>query len=198
MVSFSGGSPMGDPRFVAAFRRKVTYRSLAMFFLTHPRDAYVSLRVSLDDAGRQRPAMGNFDVSAGLVPYAESKAFAGWSNLKRDLFDRRGSRFFTCFLAACVAVVAMLICQRRSIPAGGVEAGLLLAGMACTELAVSSLADAMDVPRHHLLFYALFDVLLISGIWLAARLVTSRAANNEAIPRRSLRDAQRRREGVPD
>jgi hypothetical protein len=174
MVSFSGGSPMGDPRFVAAFRSRVTYRSLAMFLLTHPRDAYVSLRVSLDEAGRQRPAMGNFDASAGLAPYAESQAFAGWSNLKRVLFDRRGSRFLTCFLGTCAAVAVMLICQRRSIPAGGLAAGLILVGMACTELAIASLADAMDVPRHHLLFYALFDTLLLTGVWLAGRLCAHR------------------------
>jgi hypothetical protein len=182
MVSFSGGSPMGDPRFVAAFSRKVTYRSLAMYLLTHPREAYVSLRVSLDEAGRQRPAMGNFDPSAGLPPYAESRAFAGWSGLKRTLFDRRGSRFLTCFGVTCAVVVIMLICQRRSIPAGGLAAGLFLVGMACTELAVSSLADAMEAPRHHLLFYALFDMLLLSVIWLAGRLCAGRTIDSPHPP----------------
>ena len=32
---------MSDPGFVEAFRRKVTYGSLALFLLTHPRDAAV-------------------------------------------------------------------------------------------------------------------------------------------------------------
>lgn len=169
MVSFSGGSPMADPLFVAAFRRKVTYGTLAMFFLTHPRDAYVSLRVSLDEAGRQRPSTGNFDASAGFAPYAESRAFAAWSNVKRALFDHRGSRFFTYFVGICAAVTVMLVWQRRSIPTGGLAAGLILVGMATTELAVASLADAMEVARHHLLFYALFDMLLITGIWLFGR-----------------------------
>lgn len=169
MVSFSGGSPMSDPHFVAAFRRKVTYGSLAMFLLTHPRDAYVALRVSLDEAGRQRPALGNFDPSAGVAPYAESQAFAGWSNLKRSLFDGRGSRFFTCFAGLTVGVTLLLIWQRRTLPARGGVAGLILIGLASTELAVASLADAMDIPRHHLLFYALFDTLLVTGVWLAGR-----------------------------
>ena len=40
--------------------------------------------------------------------------------------------------------------------------------MASTELAVASLADAMDIPRHHLLFYALFDMLLMAALWLAS------------------------------
>jgi hypothetical protein len=167
MVSFSGGSPMSDPRFVEAFRRKVTYGSLARFLLTHPRDAAVALRASLDEAGRQRPALGNFDRSAGLAPYAESQAFAGWSNLKRALFDRRGSRFFNCLVAMAAVVAVLLLWQRRSLPAGGTAAGLILIGIAATELVVSSLADAMEIPRHHLLFYALFDMLVIAAVWLA-------------------------------
>jgi hypothetical protein len=170
MAAFSGGSPMSDRDFVEGFRRRVTYRSLAMFFLTHPRDAYVCLRLSLDEAGRQRPAMGNFDRSAGLPPYAESRAFAVWSNLKRALFYGRGSRFFTCFLGTCAVVATLLIWQRRSIPTGGLAAGLFLIGMASTELAVSSLAEGADGPRHHLVFYALFDILLLTGIWLVGRL----------------------------
>jgi hypothetical protein len=167
MVSFSGGSPMGDPRFVEEFRRKINYRGLAWFLATHPRDAYVALRVSLDEAGRQRPALGNFDPSAGLAPYAESQAFDGWSNLKRVLFDRRGSRYFTCFVTLCGLVALGLFRQQRRLPDGAVAAGLILIGMACTELAVSSLADAMEVPRHHLLFYTFFDLLLLVGVWLA-------------------------------
>ena len=169
MVSFSGGSPMGDPRFVAEFHRKVTYGSLALFLLTHPRDAYVALRISLDEAGRHRPALGNFDPAAGLAPYAESRAFAVWSDCKRAIFDRRGSRFFTCFFGLAATVALLLVWQRASLPAGSVAAGLLLIAMACTELAVASLADAMDVPRHHLLFYAFFDLLLLTGVWLAGR-----------------------------
>lgn len=171
MVAFSGGSPMDDPHFVAAFRRKVTYGGLALFLVTHPRDAYVALRVSLDEAGRQRPALGNFDPSAGLAPYTESQAFSGWSNLKRSLFERRGSRFLTCFLGLSAVVALLLLRERGNLPAGSLAAGLILIAMGATELAVGSLADAMDVPRHHLLFFALFDLELLAGVWLAARRV---------------------------
>ena len=168
MISFSGGSPMGDPAFVAAFHRRVTLGSLAIFLLTHPRDAYVALRASLDEAGWQRPALGNFDPAAGLPPNAEAQSFAAWSNLKRALFERRGARYLNCFLTCAAAVAFLLISRRRNLPPGGVASGLILIGMASTELAVASLADAMDIPRHHLLFYALFDMLLMVGLWLAA------------------------------
>lgn len=168
MLAFSSGSPMGDPRFVETFRRKVTYGTLAAFFATHPRDAYVALRMSLDEAGRQRPPLGNFDISAGLPPNAESQAFALWSNSKRALFEHRGSRYFTCFAATCVALAGPLVWRRNALPHGALPAGLILIGMACTELAISSLADALEPARHHLLFYALFDLLMLGVIWLIA------------------------------
>jgi len=168
MVAFSGGSPMGDPRFVDTFSRKVNYDSLATFFVTHPRDAYRTLRVSLDEAGRQRPPLGNFDISAGLPPFAESQAFALWSNFKRGLFEHRGSRYLTCFIATCLVIAALLVWRRNTLPHGAVPAGLMLIGMAGTELAISSLADAIEPARHHLLFYALFDLLVLGAVWLIA------------------------------
>jgi hypothetical protein len=167
MVSYSAGSPMDDPRFVASFRRKVSHASLAMYLLTHPRDTYVALRAALDEAGKQRPALGNFDRSAGLPPYAKSQAFAGWSNLKRTLFDRRGSRWITCFVGLCAALAVLLIRQRDAPPTSGMAAGLMLVGMACTELAVSALADAEDAPRHLMLFSAFFDMMLAAVVGLA-------------------------------
>jgi hypothetical protein len=39
--------------------------------------------------------------------------------------------------------------------------------MTLTEMAVSSLADAMDVVRHHLIFYALFDMMLLAAVAVA-------------------------------
>jgi hypothetical protein len=51
---------------------------------------------------------------------------------------------------------------------------VVLIGMAFTALCVASLADAVDVPRHHLMFYVLFDMLFVLlvhlsvGAWLAS------------------------------
>jgi hypothetical protein len=169
MHSFSDGSPMDDPRFVEAFRRRISYARLACFFLTHPRDAYVALRHSLDGAGRQRPLLGNFDVNAGLPPFAESRSFALWSDLKRRLFEGRGSRFFFCLLGLAAALALILFLERGRIARGELWAGYALIGMTGTELAISSLADSLDIPRHHLLFYLHFDLLVIAAAYLALR-----------------------------
>jgi hypothetical protein len=47
--------------------------------------------------------------------------------------------------------------------------GAVLIGMAFTALCVASLADAVDVSRHHLLFYVLFDMLVVLLVHLSIR-----------------------------
>jgi hypothetical protein len=93
--------------------------------------------------------------------------------VKRRTFDQRGPRYFFTFLGLAVAVGMLLAARRRALRRGAVAGGVVLIGMACTALCVASLADAVDVPRHHLMFYVLFDMLLVLlvhlgvGAWLA-------------------------------
>jgi hypothetical protein len=173
---YSPGSRMDDPKFVHAFGRKTSMGRLAFYFLTHPRDAYVAMRQSLDRAGRRRPWLGNFDPSAGLPAFAESRSFCFWSDWNRSWFQHRGSRFFDCFIGLAAAASALLAAQRRRLPAGALAGGFALVGMAFSELAVSSLADALDEPRHHFLFFTLVDMLVILTVWLAIREVARLAA----------------------
>ena len=176
MHSFSDGSPMDDPQFIAEFQRRISYSTLAWFFLNHPRDAYKALRRSLDSAGRQRPVLGNFDSTAGMPPLAESRSFALWSNVKRGLFEHRGPRFFFSFFGLSAAVAVLLGRHRRRLERPEILGGYILIMMAATELAISSLADAVDVPRHHLLFYAQFDLLVITAVCLAVKSLVDRGA----------------------
>ena len=71
--------------------------------------------------------------------------------------------------ALAAAVGVLLAAQRRSLLRGAVAGGVALIGMAFTALFVASLADAVDVPRHHLLFYALFDMLVVVLVHLSVR-----------------------------
>jgi hypothetical protein len=48
--------------------------------------------------------------------------------------------------------------------------------MAVTELAISSLADAVDIPRHHLLFYVQFDLMVIAAVWLAGKVLVDHSS----------------------
>jgi hypothetical protein len=104
-----------------------------------------------------------------MPPLAESRSFALWSDVKRGLFELRGPRFLFCFLGLSAAVAVLLFLHRRRLERGEFWGGYILIGMAATELAISSLADAVEIPRHHLLFYAQFDLLVIAAACLAVK-----------------------------
>lgn len=160
---------MENPAFVDAFSQRMSYPRLARFFLAHPRDAYVALHKSLSEAGRHRPDLGNFDSRSGMAPWTESQTFARWSQWKRKLFFGHGTRFLLCLGLLVFAVAALLELERNALPRGIVPGVVALIAMAIVELAISSFADAIDVPRHHLLFYELFDLLLLTAFCLAIR-----------------------------
>jgi hypothetical protein len=160
-------SIMEDPTFVDAFSQRMSYPRLARFFLTHPRDAYVALHKSMSEAGRHRPDLGNFDSRSGMAPWTESQTFAWWSKWKRKLFFDRGTRFLSCFGLLVFAVAALLVAERQALPRGIVPGVVALIAMAIVELAICSFADAIDVPRHHLLFYELCDLLWLTALYLA-------------------------------
>ena len=186
--AFLPDSRMDDPAFRREFDRRVSVGKMVLFYVTHPRDAYESLRDSLDEAGRQR-LFGNFDIAAGYGPFAESKAFAYWSNVKQRLFFHHGSRFLFSFLGVSVILSALLWMGRKELSAAALAAGFTLIGMAFTELAMSSLLDTSDIVRHHLTFFALFDMMIIATVYLAISATGGRALNAVAkfspFPRRA-------------
>ena len=59
---------------------------------------------------------------------------------------------------------------------GTVAGGFVLIAIAVTELAISSLADAADVERHHTIFFALFDMMVLAVVCLAATLFENSSA----------------------
>lgn len=185
MHCYSDGANMDDPAFVAVVANKLSYAKLAKFFLTHPRDAYLALRMSLDAAGSQRPVLGNFDASAGHPPFARSQAFSAWSSIKREWFEGKGSRYLNCYLALVAITLTLAWMERADMPPGSVAGVLALAGMASSALLIASLGDAADVPRHHFIFYALADLLLLVAIMLLAR-----AMSRRILPRTAVFSAQ--------
>lgn len=179
--AFWPDSRMGDPAFRREFDRRISVVKLAVFYAAHLRDAYEALQDSLNEAGRQR-LFGNFDIATGYPPFTESQTFAYWSNFKRRLFFYHGARFLFAFLGVSVGFSAMLWMRRKALSAQALAAGITLIGMAFTELFISSLLDAMDIARHHLIFFALFDMILISTVYLASSSLSSWAAVSNPPP----------------
>ena len=167
--AYSQGSRLEDPAFYVPFLQRVSYGRIALFYLKHPTDAYRALRTSLDEAGRYRMPMGNFDVGSGQPPLAESRSFCGWSDLKRHLYHHHGARLLFSFLGLASLVAALLGANRGNLPTGAVVGGIVFILMAVTEMVVSALGDVFDPTRHQLLFFAQFDLLLLAAIWLANR-----------------------------
>ena len=164
--AYSAESGFRDPEFAGVFMGRTSYSRLGWYFLNHPRDAYIALRTSLEEGGRQRPTLGNFDRSSGLPAFTESQAFAYWSNAKRMLFDGRGVRYLNCFLTMTLLTCAMATGGRKTLP-GVLVAGIYsLAGMGLTEMLVASLADAIDVTRHYFIAAAILDVELLIVLWM--------------------------------
>ena len=157
---YQDGSPLNDDKFLPEFSSRTSHARIAWFFLRHPAPAYHAIRTGLDQAGRQRVPVGNFDRSAGAPAFAESQAFAFWSNLKRKVFEARGSRYFFYFIAVCGVFCATLFGAGRCLMPGGV----CLCLMAWMALFISAFGDAVEVTRHFFLFNALADFILVCTI----------------------------------
>jgi hypothetical protein len=159
--AYSAESGMKDPAFVRTFMQRTSYSRLGRYFLSHPRDAYLAIRMSLEQGGRQRPPMGNFARSAGLPAFQESQAFAIWSNTKRALFDGRGVRYLNYYMAMAALICAIATAKRRTLSSVLLAGVYALAGMGLTEMLVAALADAVDVTRHYFIAGAILDLELL-------------------------------------
>ncbi len=126
------------------------------------------------------PVLGNFDSASGKKPREESQAFACWSGWKRSLFLNRGGLFLAYFSLLASSAVFLLIACRSLLPPGALAGGVVLAGMALTELLIAALADAIDIPRRYLIFYAASDLLLLILVYFALELSTRIAFKGRA------------------
>jgi hypothetical protein len=178
--AYSGDSGLQYPEFTSAFARRMSYPRLAWFFLKRPSEALRVAIFSLGQAGRQRPSFGNFDVSAGKPPMAQSHSFALWSGFKARLFGGHGERYLVCSILLMLGVPTLAVIRRKSLPEGIPAAIAMLAAMTATELTIASLADALDYQRHFFIGNTLMDVLLISGLVLL--MVTIRDQGSQSLP----------------
>lgn len=162
--AYSEGSPVNDPTFARKFLSTVSYPRIGLLLLRRPGRAYDLLTIGLNEAGRQRPYLGNFDRGAGFWDSAESHAFSMWSMLKAKLFEGRGAVFlaYTTMLAFALPMVIWI--RRARLPIGSFEAALALTAMMLAALLIAILGDPLDCTRHAWLFLALSDTAMVSLI----------------------------------
>ena len=161
-------APWADAAFRKEFTRRTSYATVLRFYLRHPADAWNALRSSLAVSGRFQSPLGNFDSGSGKPPAAYYERFRLASRVKQWLFFGHGARLFAAFAGMALLAPALLLWKRRQLPRGSVSGGIVLAGMAETMLVASAMADVFDQFRHELVAFALFDMLLLCLLWVAA------------------------------
>jgi hypothetical protein len=180
--AYGADAGMRDLEFQQSFMRRTSYGRVAWFFLTHPRAAYLALTTSVAEGGRQRAPFGNFDRSAGLPPYAESRSFAMWSDAKRRLFHGHGVRYLCSLALVSVFLCGISVARRKALPRVCVAGSFALAGMGGTALLIAALADAVEVARHYMIATAVFDLQLLCALALLLTGVRSRTKHVERNP----------------
>jgi hypothetical protein len=165
--SYTSGR-MDDPKFERVFSERTGFKRLALFYVRHPSVPWRLLLSGLSEAGRQRADLGNYDKSTGAKEFAESDTFALWSGAKRQVFAWRGGVYLAYTVGVLAALCIAAYRGRGSVP-GITIAACAFAAMVAVELLTSSLADVLDIVRHHFLFTAMLDMALV--FLLAAVLV---------------------------
>jgi len=165
MKAYLPNSGMDDAAFRQRFMQRLTFGKLAAFYVKRPATAYRTMRHGLSEAGREH-AFGNFDISTGYPRLTESRAFALWSDVKNHFFYHRGSVFLFVFLALTALFGLLLGLERERLPRGAWLGGLCLIGASFMEMATATMCDSMDTARHSLIFFALFDMIVLACAYL--------------------------------
>jgi hypothetical protein len=118
-------------------------------------------------------------LSAGYPPGTQSRAFTLWSDVKRHFFAGRGPVLLFAFLAFSAVFGMWLVAETRRLPAGTAVGGVCLIGAAITEVLIAAMCDSMDTTRHSMIFFAMFDAIMLGCVCLVASLV-SRLCNRSS------------------
>jgi hypothetical protein len=144
-------SPMRQPEFASKFASRTSHARIFLFLAKHPMRGVRIVTDGLGWAGKQRPAMGDFERSTGRAAFTQSRAFSVWSDLKKKIFDQRGGLYLGYIAALCTASLAIFwrTPHRKS--------ALCLVAMAIMAMLIATLADAVETTRHCFILNVLVD-----------------------------------------
>jgi hypothetical protein len=169
MHSYVRGGPMEGERWVRSFGLRCTYGHVLKFYLRHPLRALALLRADLLEQAWQRrvPGLSNFARQAGRPEGAMAASLGSWSAL-RTWSARKWPFLIVVWLillppAAVWFTVRDASCWRRAL--AWTLLGVSLAALG--EFAGASLADALETPRHLLMFHVFTDVSMFLGLAFA-------------------------------
>lgn len=157
---WSPGVPTQDAWLRAAFFARITDRAIVRFYARHPR-RFAGLLVRGAEAaiGVRLAYLGNFPRDAGYPPYAQSRAFSLWSDLKAQFVPR--SCWLFAFLLLNVLVVAVKWRWVRGdwLRTQWHAAVLLMAVLAFLTVVVGE--GGAEMPKHMFLVNVLCDTAVV-------------------------------------
>ena len=169
MNSYVRGGPMEDAGWVDRFGARCTNGRVLQFYLRHPTRALAILRADLAGQAWQRrvPGLANLARAAGRPDGAMAVSLGSWSAL-RTWASRKLPALIPVWLV--LLPLAALWFAFRDSPLRRALAWTIPAVslMAFGEFAIASLADAVETPRHLLMFHVYSDVSIFLGLVFAA------------------------------
>lgn len=151
------------------FNSRTGHGRMALFLLRHPWRAATLIYRSLHyQAVKRRPDLGNYEQQYGFPPGAETNSFGWWSALRSSLFRLAPWHILVWYAAILATGIYFTVRPRADNTSRLSLLAALLAGMGLVELAVGSMADAGEIPRHLFLFHVITDfTILLAIVWAA-------------------------------
>ena len=170
--SYVRGGPMEDAAWVESFGARCTDGRLMRFYLRHPARALAILRADLSGQSWQRraPGLANFARQSGRPEGAMATSLGAWSALG-TWASRKWPALIVVWLLLLPPAAFMFPFRDTPLRRALAWAILTVSTMAFGEFGIASLADAVETPRHLLLFHVYSDVSIFLGLVWAASLL---------------------------
>jgi hypothetical protein len=170
-IPFPLESPKNDPGFQRAFFDRMSFGKVIGFHLRHPVRFLGAMERSAQYAPLLRPALGNYEISAGHRPFTTSQSFDLWSRVYKAYAP--GSLLgFSCFFAVNLAGIILLYWKKRAQHHRLLlELQLALLLMAVIQFLSVVIAQGDYEPVKHLFLFNLLAKICFASdlIWLADR-----------------------------
>jgi hypothetical protein len=170
--SYVRGGPMEDAAWAETFGARCTDGRVIQFYLRHPVRAMAILRADLEGQAWQRrvPGMANFRRESGRPDAAMANGLGSWSALRTWAF-RKWPGLMVVWLLLLPPAAFLFVARNGPWRPGLAWTILSVSLLALGEFGIASLADAIETPRHLLLFHLFADVSIFLGLVLASSLL---------------------------
>jgi hypothetical protein len=169
MNSYTRDGPMNGAAWVDSFGTRCTYGDVLKFYLRHPARALAILRADLARQAWQRrvPGLSNFARQAGWPEGATADNLGSWSVLRTSA-SRKWPALIAFWLVLFPPAAFWLAFRDGPWRDAVAWSTLAVSVLALGEFGIASLADAVETPRHLLLFHVYSDVSIFFGLLCAA------------------------------